>query len=57
VLTPDGKWLQELPATALPPGTFDEAWFALTPQGRIVHTTWEPGQSDEDSEAGEHPAT
>lgn len=42
VLTSDGKWLQELGPTELPPGTFDEAWFGITPQGRMVHTNWEP---------------
>ena len=47
VLTSDGKWLQELAPTELPPGTFDDAWFALTPHGRMVHTNWDPGGMEE----------
>ena len=42
VLTRDGKWLQELDLGELPPGAFDDAWFAITPHGRIVHGTWDP---------------
>ena len=42
VLTENGKWLQELPSSTLPPGNFDEAWFGLTPRGRLIHTNWEP---------------
>jgi hypothetical protein len=42
MLTGDGKWLQELPSSTLPPGNFDDAWFGLTPRGRLIHTNWEP---------------
>lgn len=52
VLTPDGKWLEELPAKDLP-GAFSEAWFALTPRGRMVHTAWEPGDLNNESELGQ----
>ena len=50
VLSVDGKWLEELPATQFPPAAFGEAWFALTPHGRIVHATWEPTELDEGPE-------
>lgn len=43
ILTPDGKWLQELDVKQLPPGDFNDAWFAITPHGRIVHESWDPG--------------
>lgn len=42
MLTPNGKWLEELAPTELPPSTFDDVWFALTPHGRVVHTNWDP---------------
>jgi hypothetical protein len=48
ILAPDGKWLQELAPTVLPPGTFDDAWFALTPRGRMVHTNWNPTGMEEE---------
>lgn len=49
VLTPDGKWLQELPSGALPSASFDDAWFGITPRGRLIHTNWEPeGPSESD---------
>lgn len=53
VLTPDGKWLQELALRELPAGSFDDAWFALTPHGRIVHTNWQPTGFDEGADSGQ----
>ena len=42
VLTPDGKALENLVSGQLPPGDYDDVWFAMTPRGRLVHSTWEP---------------
>jgi len=46
VLTSDGKGLMELPPKQLPPGNYDDVWFAMTPHGRIVHSNWRPGQPE-----------
>lgn len=43
VLTPDGKSLDDLPPRQLPPASYDEAWFSMTPQGRLRHSNWNPG--------------
>jgi hypothetical protein len=37
-----GAALAELPATSLPPRTYDDAWYALTERGRMVHANWSP---------------
>lgn len=42
VLSGDAKGLVELLPKQLPPGHYDDAWFAMTPQGRLVHTNWHP---------------
>jgi len=42
VLDDAGTALVELPARALPPATFDDAWFGLTPRGRLIHSNWDP---------------
>lgn len=42
ILTSEGKALNELAARQLPPGDYDDVWFAMTPRGRIVHTNWDP---------------
>jgi hypothetical protein len=42
ILTPDGKSLVELPSRQLPPGNYDDAWFAMTPHGRMLHANWDP---------------
>ena len=42
VLEDAGTALVELPARTLPPATFDDAWFGLTPAGRLLHTNWDP---------------
>jgi hypothetical protein len=43
ILTPDAKWLEELVPRSLPPGDFEEAWFAIRPRGRMIHANWDPG--------------
>jgi hypothetical protein len=43
VLSMDGRWLEELHAGQLPVGRFEDAWFAITPRGRLVHANWDPG--------------
>lgn len=42
VLAPDGKTLENLASRQLPIGDYDDAWFAMTPRGRLVHATWNP---------------
>jgi hypothetical protein len=42
LLTSDGKGLVALPPKQLPPGSYDDAWFAITSRGRIVHSNWHP---------------
>lgn len=42
VLTPDGKSLDEVPPRELPPASYDEAWFSMTPRGRLLHSNWNP---------------
>lgn len=44
VLAADGRGLVELPPKALPPANYDDAWFGITPRGRIVHGTWSPSR-------------
>jgi len=46
VLAGDGKSLQELPARALPPESYDSAYFCLTERGRMKHTSWDPALPD-----------
>lgn len=55
VLAPDGKWLDELLPTEIPPGDFDDAWFAMTPHGRLVHTNWDPGDLEDLTGGSERP--
>ncbi len=52
VFVPDraGTALVELPAKALPPATFDNAWFGLTSRGRLVRTNWDPDAGAPDAE-------
>jgi hypothetical protein len=45
MLAPDGKSLVELQAKQLPPGSYDDAWFAMTPHGRMLHANWNPDMS------------
>jgi len=42
VLASDGKSLESLSSTALPPGSYQDAYFALTARGRLVHRNWDP---------------
>jgi len=42
VLTADGTALEDLRANQLPPGSYDDAWFAMTPRGRLLHSNWDP---------------
>lgn len=42
LLSTDGKELVELPLKGLPPADYDDAWYAMTPAGRLVHTNWHP---------------
>jgi hypothetical protein len=51
VLAPDGKNLEALSTKALPPGSYQEAFFALTERGRIVHRNWDPRVEENDSTA------
>ena len=39
-LDPDGRELIEAPQQTLPPSTYDDVWFGLTPAGRMRHQTW-----------------
>ena len=45
VLAADGKRLEPMEDHALPARPLDEVWFELTPQGRVVHSTWDPPAS------------
>lgn len=42
VLASDSKSLESLSSTALPPGSYQDAYFALTDRGRLVHRNWDP---------------
>jgi hypothetical protein len=42
VLDQSGKALVQLGAKVLPDGIWDDAWFSLTPRGRVVHGNWNP---------------
>lgn len=44
-LAPDGKSLVELAERQLPSGSYDDAWFAMTPRGRMLHANWNPDMS------------
>lgn len=49
VLNSDGTSLQSLPAMALPPESYNDAYFSMTERGRLLHRSWDPdlGASDE----------
>lgn len=47
VLTEDGRNLEPLAPTTLPPGSFEDVYFAMTDRGRTVHRTWEPSVESE----------
>lgn len=51
VLAPDGKSLEPLPAKALPPGNYQDAYFSLTERGRLVHRNWDPALEESDPTA------
>lgn len=51
VLAPDGKSLESLSPTALPPGSYQDAYFALTARGRLVHRNWDPRLGGNDAPA------
>ncbi|GLC24610.1 hypothetical protein [Roseisolibacter agri] len=42
VLDADEGHLEELPVGTQPSVSLDECYFGLTPQGRLVHASWEP---------------
>ena len=42
VLAENGKEVENIAAGQLPPGDYDDVWFAMTPRGRVVHSTWDP---------------
>ncbi len=41
--------LEELPERTWPSGSLEDAWFGLTPHGKIVHASWEPEPLPKDS--------
>jgi hypothetical protein len=41
VFSNDGKSLMELGRGTLPPGDYDDVYFALTEKGRFVHSNWD----------------
>lgn len=51
VLAPDGKSLESLSSTALPPGSYQDAYFSLTDRGRLVHRNWDPELGGDDGPA------
>ncbi|MGE0352247.1 MAG: hypothetical protein AB7Q69_03315 [Gemmatimonadales bacterium] len=42
LLTPGGDALIELAPRALPPSSYTEAWFKITPRGILAHSAWNP---------------
>jgi hypothetical protein len=46
VLTRDGKGLTHLPEKQLPISSYDDAWFEMTPHGRLVHANWSPNMTE-----------
>lgn len=46
VLIPDeqSKSIREIARRAMPPGSYDEAYFGITERGRLAHSNWNPGE-------------
>ena len=42
VFAAGNKVLEEAPPRSLPPASYDDVYFGLTPRGRLVHQNWEP---------------
>lgn len=49
LLAPDGKSLESFSSTALPPGSYQDVYFALTDRGRLVHRNWDPELGGDDA--------
>ena len=41
-LAADGKSLEPLAPTVLPPGTYQDTYFGMTDRGRLIHRNWDP---------------
>ena len=39
--------LVRIGASVMPSGDMDEYWFGITPYGRMLHASWEPGEPAE----------
>jgi hypothetical protein len=42
LLAPNGTTLADTSPRQLPPGSYDDAWFAMTTRGRVRHSNWHP---------------